>query len=62
VFFVESHAFVQMRALWDFAAAFEIPGLRAVDEFADFGSVDEQSPIFSPRKRVALADKGICCG
>src|SRR5262245_42540579 len=43
--FVKDRAFFQSRTLGDFAAALEIPGLLAVDELADFGSVDNQSPI-----------------
>src|SRR5215813_2855283 len=43
--FVKDRAFLQSRTLGDFAAALEIPGLRAVDKLADFGSVDDQSPI-----------------
>src|SRR5215471_19458141 len=43
--FVKDRAFPQSRTSGDFAAALEIPGLRAVYEFADFGSVDDQSPI-----------------
>src|SRR5262245_17319953 len=43
--FVKDRAFLQSRTSRDFAAALEIPGLRAVYEFADFGSVDDQSPI-----------------
>src|SRR5262245_382736 len=43
--FVKDHAFLQSRTSGDFAAALEIPGLRAVYELADFGSVNDQSPI-----------------
>src|SRR5215475_14433202 len=39
--FVKSRAFLQARTSGDFAAALEIPGLRAVYELADFGSVND---------------------
>src|SRR5262249_2013611 len=61
--FVKSRPFIQTRTLRNRAAAPEMPGFFAIDELADFGSVDDQPSIdlrhlFSPRRQGTFMDGG----